>query len=109
MSVVPDSFENAEVTCKSNVYFDGKVISHAIKTSEGIRKTLGIILPGSYHFGTEAAEEMQLSGGACKVKLAGSEVWNSYAAGEMFAIPANSAFDITVEDSPMDYICTYLD
>ena len=41
----------------ANIYFDGKVISHALVTAEGDKKKLGLIFPGEYHFGTELAEE----------------------------------------------------
>ena len=41
----------------ANIYFDGKVISHTLVTAEGDKKTLGLIFPGEYHFGTELAEE----------------------------------------------------
>ena len=54
---MPASFDNVTVTTKANVYFDGKVISHGILLADGRKKSLGIIFPGEYHFGTVCACE----------------------------------------------------
>ena len=51
-SRVPEKFDNVTAVCKANVYFDGKVISHTLLFPDGTRKTLGVILPGSYTFNT---------------------------------------------------------
>ncbi len=48
----PESFADVEAVTKANVYFDGKVVSHTIRFKDGSKKTLGLIYPGSYHFGT---------------------------------------------------------
>jgi uncharacterized protein YaiE (UPF0345 family) len=68
------NFTNVTAEAKANIYFDGKVISHSIIMPDGSKKTLGVILPGSYHFGTEAAERMDIVGGSCEVVLDGSEI-----------------------------------
>jgi uncharacterized protein YaiE (UPF0345 family) len=49
-------FENVTTVAKGNVYFDGKMVSHAIVLASGEKKSLGDIQPGEYHFGTNAAE-----------------------------------------------------
>ena len=49
---------------------------------------------------------MDVTAGACSVKLDGSEETKSYAAGTSFSVPANSGFDIEVTEV-MDYICHY--
>lgn len=51
-----NSFPNVTVDSIANVYFDGKVVSHTIHLADGSRKTLGLIYPGSFYFGTAAAE-----------------------------------------------------
>ena len=48
-------FSDVTASAKANIYFDGKVISHTLVTAEGDKKTLGLIFPGEYHFGTELA------------------------------------------------------
>lgn len=100
-------FENVTALAEANLYFDGKVISHSIITAEGEKKTLGVILPGSFHFGTEAAERMDVVGGACKVTLDGETESKSYEAGSYFEVAANSGFTIEVADN-CQYVCNYL-
>ena len=102
------TFNNVSVNALANVYFDGNVVSHAIVEADGTSKTLGVIFPGEYYFGTEAAERMDISDGACSVKIDGEETSNNFAAGTHFDVAANSGFTITVEGSPCQYICSYL-
>ena len=104
---VPENFENVTVRCKANIYFDGKVVSHAVRLSDGSEKTIGLIYPGTYHFNTGAPERMEVVAGGCRVQLQDSAAWQPYAAGEYFDIPGNSGFDITVEDGIMEYVCSF--
>jgi uncharacterized protein YaiE (UPF0345 family) len=102
-------FTNATVHAKANVYFEGRVISHTVITSGGEHKTVGVILPGSYHFGTGKAELMELVEGSASVVLDGTDMTSRHAAGQSFEVPANSGFTITVEGDPCHYICSFLD
>ncbi len=104
---IPAQLDNVSVLCKANVYFDGKVISHTVLFPDGTKKTIGLIYPGSYNFGTGAPERMELVAGACTIKLAGQEAWTAYEAGTFFDVPGNSSFDISVENGIMEYICSY--
>ena len=52
MSTAPTQFANVTVVTKANVYFDGKVVSHTVQFTDGAKKTLGLIYPGSFHFRT---------------------------------------------------------
>jgi uncharacterized protein YaiE (UPF0345 family) len=104
----PMEFTNATVHAKANVYFEGRVISHTVITAEGEHKTVGIILPGSYHFGTGKAERMEIVEGSCDVVLDGSEKSTTHAAGQAFEVPANSGFTITVNGDPCHYVCSFL-
>ncbi|MBI3897736.1 MAG: pyrimidine/purine nucleoside phosphorylase [Gammaproteobacteria bacterium] len=101
------SFQNVEVKKKANVYHGGHVTSRTIVTSTGEKKTLGIMLPGSYRFNTDAAERMDVTQGHCRVKLAGEQGWCDYRAGQHFDVPANSYFEIEVIEL-FDYICHFL-
>ena len=47
-------YPNVTAVAKANVYFDGKVVSHTIKLADGVKKTLGLIYAGEFHFGTDA-------------------------------------------------------
>ena len=101
-------FSGVTAIAKANIYFDGKVVSHAIRFADGSRKTLGLIYPGSFHFGTDAAERMELVAGACRVKLDGAAEWKSYNADQRFEVPAKSGFDIEVSGGICEYVCSFL-
>lgn len=99
-------FDNVSVLTKSNVYFDGKCVSHTVMFPDGTKKTLGVILPSSLTFNTGAPEVMEMTGGKCRVRMKGEDKWNEYQAGQSFDVPANSSFDIEVLET-MDYVCHY--
>ena len=102
-------FPNVTALAKANVYFDGKVVSHSILFADGSKKTLGLIYPGSYHFGTDAAERMEITDGACSVTLDGSAASLTYSAGTHFDVPAKSGFTIVVATGVVQYVCSFLD
>ena len=102
-------FSNVTATAKANVYFDGKVVSHTIILASGEKKTLGLIYPGNFHFGTGKAERMEIIAGDCRVKLDGSGDTQGYTAGTHFDVPANSGFDIEVAAGICEYVCSFLD
>jgi hypothetical protein len=102
-------YSNVTAVVKANVYFDGKVVSHTIVLQDGARKTLGLIYPGAFHFGTDAAERMEIVAGSCRVKIDGGADATSYAAGQSFDVPAKSGFDIEVRDGICEYVCSFLD
>jgi uncharacterized protein YaiE (UPF0345 family) len=109
MSSLPTEFPNVTALTKANIYFDGKVVSHSLVLLDGSKKTLGLIYPGSYHFGTDKAERMEIVAGACTVKLDGSETITAYSDGQFFDVPATSGFDIQVDSGIAEYICSFLD
>jgi uncharacterized protein YaiE (UPF0345 family) len=100
-------FTNVTAVAKANVYFDGKVISHTIKFADGSKKTLGLIYPGEYHFGTDAPERMDIIAGSCEVKIDGTEDFQVYAAGTFFRVPGKSGFTISVAGSIAEYVCSF--
>jgi uncharacterized protein YaiE (UPF0345 family) len=101
-------FKNVTVVKKANVYFDGKVTSRTVLFADGTKKTLGIMLPGDYEFGTEAAEIMEMLGGQMDVLLPGETKWKTFKAGESYKVPANSKFKLKVP-VVADYCCSYLE
>ena len=101
-------FSGVTVLTKANVYFDGRVVSHTVRFPDGSKKTLGIIFPGSFHFGTDAAERMEIVAGSCRVKIQGQANEIEIAAGGAFDVPAKSGFDIAVGSGPCEYICSFL-
>ena len=103
----PEKFENVTVACKANIYFDGKVVSHALSFADGSRKTLGLLYPGSYRFDTDAPEKMEVIAGACRVRIGGEGDWIGFDAGTWFDVPGKSFFEIEVSEGIAEYVCSF--
>lgn len=101
------SFDHVSVVTKANVYFDGKVTSRTVLFADGTKKTLGIMMPGEYEFGTDVKEIMEIQAGELKVQLPGSEEWISISGTGTFTVPAHATFKLQVS-SVTDYICSYI-
>lgn len=106
---IPSEFSNVTAVVKANVYFDGKVVSHTLRFPDGAKKTLGLIYPGNYHFGTAQGERMEIVAGTCRVQLDGQTAVRSCSAGDQFEIPPQSGFEIAVGQGICEYICSFLD
>jgi uncharacterized protein YaiE (UPF0345 family) len=101
-----DQFDNVSVIKQANIYFDGQVTSRTVLFADGSRKTLGIMLPGDYEFGTAEPELMEILAGKLEVKLPGASEWTTYGTGDCFAVPAQSKFQLKVLEVT-DYCCSY--
>jgi purine/pyrimidine-nucleoside phosphorylase len=101
-------FTGVTAVAKANIYFDGKVVSHTILLPDGSRKTLGLIYPGKYHFGTDKAERMEIIAGGCRFKRDGEAQWQACEAGKAFEVPAHSGFDIEIAQGICEYVCSFL-
>ncbi len=99
-------FKNVTVVKKANVYFDGKVSSRTVLFPDDSRKTLGIMLPGEYEFGTGSKELMEILSGDPEVLLPGATGWKRIKEGESFEVPAQSKFKLKVK-IVTDYCCSY--
>jgi hypothetical protein len=93
---------------RANVYFDGGVTSRTIRFPDGREKTLGIMQPGEYEFGTGAAEVMEIIAGDLEVLLPGETQWRRVQGGDSFDVPAQSRFAIKVT-TLTDYCCSFVD
>lgn len=100
-------FNNVTVVKKANVYFDGKVTSRTVKFDDGSTKTLGIMLPGDYEFGTADKEIMEIMAGDLDVLLPGESGWRKVKGGESFEVPADASFKLKVNEVA-DYCCSYI-
>ncbi len=103
-----DKFENVTIVKKANIYFDGKVTSRTVIFPDGTKKTLGIMLPGEYEFGTAAAEVMEILAGQMEILLPGQQAWKTVQGGDVFQVPANAKFQLKVQ-TVADYCCSYLE
>jgi purine/pyrimidine-nucleoside phosphorylase len=100
-------FPNVTAVAKANIYFDGKVVSHTLRFADGSKRTLGLIYPGEYHFGTDAPERMDIVAGSCRVTLDGASAVTEYGAGSSFDVPGKSGFTIRVESGIAEYVCSF--
>jgi purine/pyrimidine-nucleoside phosphorylase len=92
---------------KHSVYFDGQVQSLGVNAG-GTRKTVGVIAPGTFEFGTGAAERMHVIAGTLFAKLPGDDAFRPYLAGTKFDVPANSSFQVNAT-ADVAYLCEYFD
>jgi hypothetical protein len=99
-------FKNVTVARAANFYFEGKVTSRTLTFADGSIKTLGIMMPGEYEFGTAERELMEITAGELDIKLPGAESFVTIKAGEEFHVPANAKFKVNVK-SVTDYCCSY--
>ncbi len=99
------SFNNVNVTKNANIYFDGKVTSRTVHFPDGTRKTLGIMLPGEYEFGTDCNELMEILSGDLEIQLPGED-WKNVGSGDSFTVPANAKFKLKITKIT-DYCCSY--
>ena len=99
-------FENVTAVKEANIYHDGKVTSRTLEFSDGTTKSLGIMLPGEYTFGTNEAEIMEMLSGDLEIKLP-NEDWKTLNTPESFNVPANSSFDLKIK-TVTDYCCSYI-
>ena len=99
-------FENVTAVKEANIYYDGKVTSRTLEFSDGSIKSLGIMLPGDYTFGTNDAEIMEMLSGELDIKLPGED-WKTLNTPESFNIGANSSFDVKIK-KVTDYCCSYI-
>jgi hypothetical protein len=100
-------FKNVTVIKKANVYFDGKVTSRTVLFADGTKKTLGIMMPGDYEFGTDAKEIMEILAGELTIQLPGSPEWKDVQPGQSFEVPAKSKFKLKITKLT-DYCCSYI-
>ena len=69
------TFKNVEIVKEANIYFDGKVTSRVVKFADGTHKTLGIMMPGDFEFGTDQHELMEIQAGEMNVLLPNADDW----------------------------------
>lgn len=100
-------FTNVSVVKRANVYFEGKVTSRTVLFQDWTKKTLGIMLPGDYEFGTAEKEIMEIIAGDLEVLLPGTGEWKKVKDGETFEVPAQSKFKLKIKNVT-DYCCSYI-
>lgn len=89
-----------------NSYFDDKVKSIGFEQNNNAI-SVGVMLPGNYTFGTNAAEKMTVVTGSLTIKRSTDADWVTFSSGEDFSVEGNSSFDVKVE-LEIAYLCEYL-
>ena len=89
-----------------NSYFEDKVKSIGFEQNKNAI-SVGVMLPGNYTFGTNAAEKMTVVAGALTIKRTTDADWVTFSSGEDFSVEGDSSFDVTVELETA-YLCEYL-
>lgn len=105
VTATPDVWEPESMSLSHNTYFDGSVQSLGFE--DGNRFTAGVMLPGDYHFGTDAPERVTVIHGELVVRQPGSDTWDHHPAGTVFEVEGSSGFDLKVA-GPTAYLCEYL-
>ena len=100
-------FDDVSIIREANIYFDGKVTSRTVVFKDGTRKTLGVMLPGEYEFGTADKEIMEILAGELEVLLPDNDSWRKVEGGSDFEVPANSKFKLKIF-KVTDYCCSYI-
>jgi len=98
--------QNVSVVKKANIYYDGNVTSRTVEFEDGSIKSLGIMLPGEYTFGTADAEIMEILSGELEIRLPNEE-FKTLHTPKTFSVPANSSFDLKIK-TVTDYCCSYI-
>lgn len=99
-----EQFADATVRKRANVYYDGRVTSRELTTSDGERRTLGIVLPGTYTFDTDTRETIEVLDGTGRIEKPDETV--AFEAGDVVTVPADTSFEF-VADEVVDYCCAY--
>ena len=98
-------FDGVSVSKKANVYFDGKCVSHTVILSDGIRKSVGVILPSTLRFDLSTKEIMEVVEGTAHVSINGQEE-RTFPAGQSWTVEAGGYFVIRAEQ-PVHYVCHF--
>ncbi|MFM8256886.1 MAG: pyrimidine/purine nucleoside phosphorylase [Polynucleobacter sp.] len=98
-------FDGVSVSKKANVYFDGKCVSHTVTLSDGIRKSVGVILPSTLRFDLSTKEIMEVVEGTAHVSING-QAEKAFTAGQSWAVEAGGYFVIRAEQ-PVHYVCHF--
>jgi uncharacterized protein YaiE (UPF0345 family) len=102
-----EQLDRVSIRTKANVYFDGKCVSHSVTLADGMKKSVGVILPATLTFSTGAPEVMETISGTCEVLLPGASEWQRFTTGESFKVPGDTSFQIRVAGEPYHYICHF--
>lgn len=68
--------------------------------------SVGIIIPGEYHFGSIEKEITTVTSGSIEVLIEGNKEWHTYLKDDTFTIPAHKNFTFKTKEVST-YLCFY--
>ena len=98
-------FDSVSVSKKANIYFDGKCVSHTVTLPDGVRKSVGVILPSTLRFDLSTKEVMEVVEGTAYVSING-QAERTFTAGQSWTVEAGGYFVIRAEQ-PEHYVCHF--
>lgn len=98
-------FDSVSVGKKANVFFDGKCVSHTVTMPDGVRKSVGVILPSTLRFDLSTREVMEVVDGTAYVSINGAPE-TEFKAGQSWEVEKGGHFIIRAE-SPVHYVCHF--
>lgn len=99
------SFSDVSVNKKANIHFDGKCISHTVTLADGIRKSVGVILPSTLRFDLSTKEIMEVVSGSAFVSINGAPE-QTFTDGQEWVVEAGGYFIVRVEEI-LHYVCHF--
>lgn len=100
-------FDHVSIAKKANVHSDGKCISYNVVFPDHTLKTVGVILPSTITFGTDAPEIMEIVAGSCRVRMGEDGDWKRYEGGQRFHVARSSRFELEALE-PVHYVCHFV-
>jgi len=98
-------FDQVSVGKKANVYFDGKCVSHTVTLPNGVRKSVGVVLPSTLRFDLSTKEIMEVVDGNAFVSINGAPE-QEFKAGQSWEVEKGGYFIIRAEQ-PVHYVCHF--
>ena len=98
-------FDQVSVGKKANVFFDGKCVSHTVTLPNGIRKSVGVVLPSTLRFDLSTKEIMEVVDGNAFVSINGAPE-HEFKAGQSWEVEKGGYFIIRAEQ-PVHYVCHF--
>ena len=101
-----ETFPNATVEKRANIYDGGGITSYELITESGERKTLGVMQPGRYDLRTGEDDRRIVEIYAGELSLETGDSSDGYGAGERYTVDPNTEFTLDVREL-VEYCCTY--
>ena len=98
-------FDQVSVGKKANVFFDGKCVSHTVTLPNGVRKSVGVVLPSTLRFDLSTREVMEVVDGIAFVTINGAPE-QEFKAGQSWEVEKGGYFIIRAEQ-PVHYVCHF--